>query len=58
MKTDANVYISNTPHSPCSEAGVKDGKCLGLPIHSCRYCSSYIDQEYYEYEDYEEDAND
>lgn len=55
MKTSS----SNTPKTtPCSEAGEKDGKCLGLPIHSCRYCSSYIDQEYYEYEDYEEDSDD
>lgn len=51
MKTSS----SNTPKTtPCSEAGEKNGKCLGLPIHSCRYCSSYIHQENYEYEDYED----
>lgn len=57
MKTDAHVSTLSIPTSRpnCSEAGEKDGKCLGLPIHSCRYCSSYIDQEYYEYE---EDADD
>ena len=42
----------------CADAESRNGKCMGLPVHSCRYCPSYINQETPDYEEYDDCGDD